>query len=500
MAKQKKDYLEKRWFLRTGSEAVFGPVDGCGLLLWAEQARVLPGHEVSNDRNRWFSAVTVEFLDMRWFIDDGDGELKGPLNRKAAEMLIKGGKFTERARIIPAAEAEKSGDYDVRNIDTSRIEDHNEESAPLRKKVVVESSEDTAVTLKSVPAALANDLNRIATGDTQLQSKKEEKLCGRDAAVIDELKRENESLRHSHALAEKKAMELNEKLRNLNNRITQTENELNDKNRTLAESDKKLKEAVQLRESALQRARESERSFARLLSDANKRDIEYREKIEALKKNIAITPDQTDRFYRDRSAVYQILKRELDSVYKTIESERQYLESLKKLETERISELEKHRQQLQNHLGGSPAEMTSRVSREQSSDPNSVRLRSELDNLRLAHQRATQQFDERERELTHKLQVMQSDSAKLMDQLLEKERDSQELQAVSEKLIAAQHELSELRKGYEAERRQFIANNNALAARVVELENGGLRGARSDEAQSVEAHGVKLASWMSFKK
>ncbi len=499
MAKQKKDYLEKQWFLRTGSEAVFGPVDGRGLLLWAEQARVLPGHEVSTDRNRWFSAVTVEFLNMRWFIDDGDGELKGPLNRKAAEMLIKGGKFTDRARIISAAEAEEVGDYDAKNSDAPRIEDHKEEPPPVIKKVVVESSEETAGTSKSVPAAPEGESRRVE-GDKQLQGEKEEKFCGRDAAVIDELKRENENLRHSHALAEKKVMELNEKLRNLNNRITQTESELNDKNRTLAESDKKLKEAVQLRESALQRARESERSFARLLSDANKRDIEYREKIEALKKNIAITPDQTDRFYRDRSAVYQILKRELDSVYKTMESERQYLESLKKLETERISVLEKHRQQLQNHLGGSPAEMTSRVSREQTSDPNSVRLRSELDNLRLAHQRATQQFDERERELTHKLQVMQSDSAKLMDQLLEKERDSQELQAVSEKLIAAQHELSELRKGYEAERRQFIANNNALAARVVELENGGLRGARSDDIQSVEAHGVKLASWMSFKK
>jgi DNA repair exonuclease SbcCD ATPase subunit len=235
------------------------------------------------------------------------------------------------------------------------------------------------------------------------------------------------------------------------------------------------------------------------LSDANKRDVEYKNKIEALKKNLSISPDQTDRFYSDQNAVYQVLKRELDAVTKTMESERKYMESLRQLEMERLKDLEKHRQVLQNHLGNSPAEMTSRVSRENMTDPNAVRLRSELDNLKLAHQRSKHQFEERERDLNHKLKVLQSDYTKLMDQLLEKERQGEALQKSAEKLSAAEHELLELRKSYDAERKQFVANNNALAARIVELE-GGVRGGRPEEVQSAEARGVKLASWMSFKK
>ena len=102
-AKEKKSSGDQ-WFLRTGPDVVFGPVEKQGLLLWAQQARILPGHEVSTDRKNWKSAVSVEFLDMCWFVDDDDGDLKGPLNRQAAETLVKNGKFSAKARIVSASE------------------------------------------------------------------------------------------------------------------------------------------------------------------------------------------------------------------------------------------------------------------------------------------------------------------------------------------------------------------------------------------------------------
>ncbi len=97
----------RQWFLRINGETVFGPVSTQGLVLWAEQGRILPGHEVSIDRKKWEPAVGVGFLGMRWFVDDTEGELRGPLNRLAAEALLKSGKVPEGSRIV------ESGDEDL---------------------------------------------------------------------------------------------------------------------------------------------------------------------------------------------------------------------------------------------------------------------------------------------------------------------------------------------------------------------------------------------------
>lgn len=61
---------------------------------------------MSHDRKKWVQAVSVEFLDMRWFVDDGDGELRGPLNRLAAEALIKSGKVSPTAQVVAADDVE----------------------------------------------------------------------------------------------------------------------------------------------------------------------------------------------------------------------------------------------------------------------------------------------------------------------------------------------------------------------------------------------------------
>jgi hypothetical protein len=500
MSKQNKDSIESQWFLRTGPEAVFGPVDGRALLLWAEQARVLPGHEVSGDRKSWKPASSLDFLDMHWFIDDGDGDLKGPLNRKAAETLIKSGKFSVNAAVVGASEteaeepakeaAEASNPIAAAAAEPSSAPAETPVAAePAEKPAASSAAEDSAARQSAVKPPAAGGDTAGKSGALPAGGEEYRKIC-----------RENESLKRDHARNMKKIAELQSDLRSRDERLLRVQKELTDRDAALAESERKIKDAVQMRERALQQARESERSFARLLTDANKRDVEYKAKIEALKKNLAISPDQTDRFYSDQNAVYQILKRELEALAKTMESERQHMDALKKLEAERFRELEKQRQMLQNHLGNSPAEMTGRVLREQTTDPNAVRLRSELDTMKLAQQRSARQFEERERDLNHKLKVLQSDYAKLMDQMLEKERESESLQRVAEKLAATQHELAELRKSYEAERKQFVANNNAMLARVVELEGYAGKGATPEAVQASDARGVKLASWMSFKR
>jgi hypothetical protein len=107
---QQANNQDEQWFLRTGGDTVFGPVTPEGLVVWAEQGRVLPGHDVSTDRKKWVPAVSLPFLKMQWYVDDGEGELRGPLNRAAAEALVKSGKVSETAQIIAADEVDLTDD------------------------------------------------------------------------------------------------------------------------------------------------------------------------------------------------------------------------------------------------------------------------------------------------------------------------------------------------------------------------------------------------------
>ncbi len=531
MAKLKTESGSQQWFLRTGDNAEFGPIEENGLKLWAEQARILPGHHVSNDRTHWVPATSVDFLDMNWFIDDGDGDLKGPLNHLAAEALIRSGKFSAAARVIAAEQIDEPEPVAEKTVPAVRPA--QEVSAaqvapakPGRSASALSPRERDELTracdavtaerdgfkaeceaLKTAEAEVRVRMeeldSKVKLLEKMLRESKNEQRQLEERYVSSEdhlvLSTENTALRRELNAARKRFEVLQEETLAKEAQSDRVQSELADAVSRLAGSEKKIQEAVRARESALQQSRESERSFARLLSDANKRDIDYKAQIESLKKTSAMSPAATDRFYSDQSAVFQILKREVESITVTMETERVHLEALKAVGMRRLQELEKQRQMLQNHLGSSPVEMTSRVLREQTTDPNAVRLRSELDNLRIAHERLGRQAEERERDLNHKLKVMQADYSKMMDQMLKQERESLSAQQLAEKLTVAERELAEIRRNYEAERRQFVANNNAMAARIGEIESG-FKGADPGQVQSAEARGVKLASWMSLKK
>jgi chromosome segregation ATPase len=108
MSTEKTDH--RQWFLRITGGTVFGPVPTRGLILWAEQGRVVPGNEVSTDRENWISAADVPELEMRWFVEDADGKRIGPFNRAAADSFLKSGKAPEGARLVEGGEAAPAPD------------------------------------------------------------------------------------------------------------------------------------------------------------------------------------------------------------------------------------------------------------------------------------------------------------------------------------------------------------------------------------------------------
>ncbi len=90
----------RSWFLRIASGVVFGPVPTKALRLWAEQGRVQPGNEISLDRKNWIPAPSLEELDIVWYLEDNQGNLTGPFNKRAAEKLIADGRVGEGTSIV----------------------------------------------------------------------------------------------------------------------------------------------------------------------------------------------------------------------------------------------------------------------------------------------------------------------------------------------------------------------------------------------------------------
>ena len=62
--------------------------------------RIQPGQEVSSDEIVWRRVEEVPFLDMRFSIDIGDGNPRGPFNKAAAEALLASGRLPPTASLV----------------------------------------------------------------------------------------------------------------------------------------------------------------------------------------------------------------------------------------------------------------------------------------------------------------------------------------------------------------------------------------------------------------
>lgn len=542
---QKENADTCQWFLRTGGDAIFGPVSTQGLIVWAEQGRILPGHEVSNDRKKWIQALSVEKLDMRWFVDDGSGELRGPLNRLAAEALIKSGKVPEHSQIVSSdeielpAEPEKTlvvlpekpaGDRGPEHALKLRVQELeavlNEQRERLAKRTNTEAIETVqrerdvlAAQLKEITARQETIL-RNAEKDARTSERKVEQarqqirkleqqleevnsrlvLSDETVATATRVQRaseENEqSLEQVRKEASEQVLRATQETAALCTKLADAERQ---READLEAYERQLAEADAARLVAEQKTREAEASFAELLNDANTRDNEYTEKIAALEKACAQPPDETSRFYDDQAAVYDLVKAEIEELTKTMELERTNVEQVKEWSSQRQVALLERKQTLLKQLGDSPSDMTRRAVRERPSDPNAARLRVELDELRAVNDRQVRLAEERERNLQRKLRVLEAESSKLQGLAVEGDKAERRLQELAELLRKREQELADERKNRAEERGQFQGSQQALLMRIEALEKTG-RLTTPDEAQMVEARKVKIATWMRLKK
>lgn len=529
----------QEWFLRTNGETVFGPVSREGLRLWAEQGRILPGHEVSNDRKNWQPATGVEFLAMRCFIDEGEGELRGPLNRLAAEALLKSGKVAKDARLIDADDLDRlekgsdsqgeeqtiSGKSLPENILQQRIRELegmvNEQRERLNKLTETNASE-TLQKERDVLAGLLQEAEQQRDAfkqsldkESQTSARKQEALSKRiitlEQRLEEAVNRETAAQQVTQA-ATSRELDLQKQVTALENERRQLANDNEERGRALQRVEEELKSEretikqyareVQRAESArleaVERVAAVEQELAVLLTDANARDQEYREKISLLEKDSALSPEERAQLQSDQVALYELIKSEIAALSECMEGEREHLESLRELGQQRQQEMLQRRQSLLQHLGRSPADMAQRASREQPSDAQSARLRADLENLRVTYQREIKFAESREREQKDKIAALEADATRYRQQGVEYEKQGQALSEARDSIRELEAMLAELSKWRDAEREQFASSQQALLARIEQLERQPQR-PPAESMQANEARSVKLASWMRLK-
>lgn len=88
-----------QWHLRISDGTVFGPVTPDDLRGWAEQGRIVPGHEVSEDGQNWTPAERLPLLEMVWKVQVEGGEI-GPVNIRAIADLLRDGTASPDTRIV----------------------------------------------------------------------------------------------------------------------------------------------------------------------------------------------------------------------------------------------------------------------------------------------------------------------------------------------------------------------------------------------------------------
>ncbi|MBQ9430195.1 MAG: hypothetical protein IJU44_01465 [Kiritimatiellae bacterium] len=316
-----------QWFLRIDG-SVFGPVTRDGLLLWAEQGRVLPSHEVSQDKKKWTAAALVDFLEMRWFVDDGQGELRGPLNRKAAEFLLKSGRVAEGAQIVSMDDVEpvpesrsasapggsSTGDNQECEQLRKRVQELEDMVVSLRKRISKINSDQDMVTLSKERDELSTELknvkqqsetmlrnaekdirnlNRKLEAERQQVSKLEARLedafrQDNELSILSEaqkaLQAELQQSRQRQDAAESKAAaatgevkRLSAELDRLRQSLSDNESNANGLAKTNAELTRRLDEA-------LAGKKELEQAFAELLTESNERDCEYLRQLDELRR------------------------------------------------------------------------------------------------------------------------------------------------------------------------------------------------------------------------
>ena len=500
--------MSEQWYLRTQDDT-FGPESRERLLEWAKMGRIQPGQEISSDGDTWKPAEEIPFLDMRWSIDIGDGTPRGPFNKCAAEALLRSGRLPPGSKLVEVAPAfedeEQQGRCPSRDDDgrvavpRDRISSENTAHEPVEKVVevpvekIVEKIVEVPVE-KIVEKIVEVPVEKIVEKEVLKEVIKEvpvERIVEKEVLVEVPVEKivEKEVIKEvpvervveRERIVEVESTALLAKAAALEAAVTAAKEE----------GAKALAAAQEEREQVLSAERAEMQKTRQELENAKRETLTLESEIKRLPSNAKEAADM-------EAAVYWLMRGEADDLERMMEAEKLEAEAAQKRWRERAEKLAARRVEILKKIGDDAKDMKQRALRMNPVDPRTLQIKQELDALRIVAERNAHESGMRIKDLTRSLNERTTEVKRLSAQVADVKRLQEQIRELREKLQDRDRELQQERQKVEEMRRCSAASQQALLARLSELESG--MPGHSNQSKEAHAQASRFPSWMSFKK
>ena len=493
--------MSEQWYLRTQDDT-FGPESRERLLEWAKMGRIQPGQEISSDGDTWQPAEEIPFLDMRWSIDIGDGTPRGPFNKCAAEALLRSGRLPPGSKLVEVAPAFEENDEEAEGSQESAAEPVAETEDPEAPLAEASREPEVKIVEKIVEVPVEKVVEKIVEVPVEKIVEKE---------VLKEVVKEVpvERIVEKEVLVEVPVEKIVEKevIKEIpvervveRERIVEVESTaLLAKAAALAaavtaakeEGAKALAAAQEEREQVLSAERAEMQKTRQELENAKRETLTLESEIKRLPSNAKEAADM-------EAAVYWLMRGEADDLERMMEAEKLEAEAAQKRWRERAEKLAARRIEILKKIGDDAKDMKQRALRMNPVDPRTLQIKQELDALRIVAERNAHESGMRIKDLTRSLNERTTEVKRLSAQVADVKRLQEQIRELREKLQDRDRELQQERQKVEEMRRGSAASQQALLARLSELESG--MPGHSNQSKEAHAQASRFPSWMSFKK
>ena len=446
-----------QWYLRTQDET-FGPESEEKLVEWARLGRIQPGQEISEDNEVWRRVEDVPFLDMRFSIDLGDGNPRGPFNRAAAEALLASGRLPPTATMVESREP-----FDA----PAPIDAPEPQSEPAPQVATSQVESEPKVVEKIVEVPVEKIVEKIVEVPVEKIVEKE---------VVKEVPVEVEKIVEKEVIKEVPVEKIVEKVVIDETRVKELEEMLAAATRVAGENEKATKDEKAVSE-------------------------KLREQVRSLEDELRRLPQTASEVADIQAAVYSIMTSEAEELAAVIEAEKKEADEFRRRHEERADKLLERRRLLLKRAGTNIEDMTRRALVERPEDPRMAQMRKEYDAFRQHAEKTALESERKIRELTDQLRTSRAETARVAEGMRDITQMRAEIEDLRLRLQQREKELLESKQANEVLRQHQAASQQALMARLASLESPSI-GTSSTLAtnQSREAKLVKLPSWMRIGK
>ena len=509
---------EATWWLRANGD-MFGPETREKLVEWAKVGRIQPGQEISEDRENWRRVEDVDFLDMRFSIDLGDGNPKGPFNKAAADALLASGRLPPTASIVevrppfgqdtaapapaedapaaaeapqptdePAAAPEQTAEPEATPAPQPEPEPPKVVERIVKVEVPVEVEKIVEVPVekiveKLVEVPVERIVEKVVVKEVPVEKiveKEVEKIVVDDHRIKELEKLLEEERRYTGELQRRLDAAAEEERRH----TSELQSRIDQNSREAAEREAKLRTASE--EAA---------------KEADRREAKLREQVKALEDELRRLPQTASEVASIQAAIYTIMTKEAAELAEELETEKKEMEEYRRRYQERSERLLNRRHDLLRRAGANIEEMTRKALVDRPEDPRTAQIRRDFDDYRALSERRAREAQTKIAELSEALKLKQVAEARAAEGLKDITQIRRELQLTKESLQKREQELVAERQRNEALMQQQAVGQQMMMAKLASLESPSIGTSQTlSTNQSREARMVKLPRWMRIGK